>query len=210
MDLAAFDPVLKREIPLVVSVNRASDIEAALALARDFDLSLVVSGGAEGWMVAGDLARARVSVILDPLEDLPSAFESLGATLENAARLAKAGVVIAFETGDSHNARNMTQLAGNAVAFGLPYEDALKAIMLNPARIYGMADRTGTLEPGKDGNVVVWGGDPLEVTSVAEQVFIDGRKIPMVSRQTLLRDRYLSYMRGDRRLPPEYLTPAPR
>jgi len=210
LDLAAFEPVLKREIPMVVAVERASDIEAVLAIARDFDLSVVVDGGAEAWMVAGDLAKAHVPVILNPLLDLPSSFEALGASLENAARLAKAGVVIAFETGDSHNARNLTQLAGNAAAYGLPYEEALKAITANPAKIYGMAGRTGTLEPGRSGDVVIWSGDPLEVTSAPTQVFIEGREIPMTSRQTLLRDRYLALLRHRGALPPEYTKPEPK
>ena len=204
LDLAAFEPVLKREIPIVVSVQRASDIEAALALARDFGVSLVIDGGAEAWMVAGDLAKAGVPVVLNPLVDLPWAFEGLGATLENAARLARAGVSIAFETGDSHNARNMTQLAGNAVAAGLPYEQALAAITVNPARIYGMAN---PIEPGRRADLVVWSGDPLEVTSAPVQVFIAGEKIPMTSRQTLLRDRYLGLLRGRGALPPAYDRP---
>jgi imidazolonepropionase-like amidohydrolase len=207
VDLAALEPVLKREIPVVLSVDRASDIEAAMGLARDFNLKLVVAGGAEAAMVAGDLARANVAVILNPLQDLPSAFEKLASTLGNAAALARAGVVIAFETGDSHNARNLTQLAGVAVANGLPYEEGLKAIMANPARIYGVEGRTGTLEPGRAANLVIWSGDPLEVTSAAEQVFIEGQKIPMVSRQTLLRDRYIKYLRGNKELPPQYDQP---
>ena len=208
-DLEALGDLLLGKIPLVVSVERASDILAAIGLAREFKLHLVVSGGAEASLVAAELASARVPVVLNPLQDLPSAFEALGSTLENAARLARAGVVIAFETGDSHNARNLTQLAGNAVANGLPYEDGLKAIMLNPARIYGLDGRTGSIAPGKDADVVLWSGDPLEVTTAAEQVFIGGRKIPMVSRQTLLRDRYLNQLRGDGALPPQY-RPVPR
>jgi imidazolonepropionase-like amidohydrolase len=207
LDLSALEPVVRREIPLVVAVERASDIRALLALARELDVSVVVTGGAEAWMVAADLAAARVPVILNPLTDLPYAFESLGATLENAARLARAGVVIAFETGDSHNARNLTQLAGNAVAAGLPYDDALKAISANPARICGMGARLGTIEPGKDADVVVWSGDPLELTSAAEAVFVRGVSVPMVSRQTLLRDRYLRFEKGKAARAPAY--PAP-
>jgi imidazolonepropionase-like amidohydrolase len=203
-DLEALDPVLQGKIPLVVSVDRASDIVAALGLARDFNLKLVVLGGAEASMVAGDLAKARVPVVLNPLQDLPSAFEALGSTLENAANLAKAGVLIAFGNGDSHNARNLTQLAGNAVAAGLPYEDALKAISANPARICGMGDRLGTIETGKDADVVIWSGDPLELTSAAEAVFVRGVRVPMVSRQTLLRDRYLAFERGKSPRAPAY------
>jgi imidazolonepropionase-like amidohydrolase len=158
--------------------------------------------------VADQLAKARVPVILDPLQDLPSSFEALGSTLENAARLQRAGVLIAFSMGDSHQARNVKQSAGNAVAYGLPWLEGLKAITLNPARIYSMDKTTGTLETGKDGDVVVWSGDPLEVTTFADAVFIRGEPVPMVSRQTELRDRYLPYIKtGAPALPPAYSHP---
>lgn len=208
LDLEAMQPVIEGEEPLVVKVNRASDIEAALRLAKDFDLKLIVSGGAEAWMVADELAAAHVPVLLNPLEDLPVHFESLGATLHNAARLQKAGVLIAFATGDTHNARNVTQAAGNAVAYGLPWLAALKAIMLNPAKIYGMEETLGSLAPGKAADVVVWSGDPLQLSTFADQVFIAGRKVPMVSRQTLLRDRYLEELRDKNALPAEYVKPG--
>lgn len=208
LDLQALGPVLDGKQPLVIEVNRASDIEAALRLAQDFKLKLIVSGGAEAWMVADELAKAKVPVMLNPLEDLPAHFETLGSTLENAARLQKAGVLIAFATGDTHNARNVTQAAGNAVANGLPWLDALKALMLNPARIYGMDQDLGTLEQGKLADVVVWSADPLELSSSPDQVFIAGRKIPMVSRQTMLRDRYLQEMQGKQALPAGYIVPA--
>ena len=207
LDLDALGPVLSGEVPLVVHVNRASDIEAALRLAHDFKLQLVISGGAEAWMVADQLAAAHVPVLLNPLEDLPAHFETLGATLKNAARLQKAGVLIAFATGDTHNARNMTQAAGNAVANGLPWLDALKALMSNPAKIYGMDEQLGTLAAGKAADVVVWNGDPLELSTFADQVFIAGRKIPMVSRQTKLRDRYLQAMQDKKPLPSGYIHP---
>ena len=207
-DLEALQPFLNGQFPVVVSVNRASDIEAALRLASDFKLKLVISGGAEAWRVADELARAQVPVILNPLQDLPTAFESLGSTLENAARLQKAGVLIAFETGDSHNARNVKQSAGNAVAYGLPWIEGIKAISLNPAKIYAMDKTTGSLEAGKDADVVVWSGDPLELTSFADAVFIRGQAISMTSRQTELRDRYLPYVgKGAPALPPAYVHP---
>ena len=189
-DLEALAETLDGERPVVVSVDRASDIRTALRLADEFGLKLVVAGGAEAWMEADRLAAAQVPVILDPLENLPDHFESLGATLENAARLHAAGVTVAFATGESHNARNMRQAAGNAVAHGLPWDAALAAMTVNPARIFGLEAATGTLQAGKDADLVVWDGDPLEVTSAAERVFIRGRDIPMVSRHTLLRDRY--------------------
>lgn len=209
-DLEALDPVLRGAEPLVVKANRASDIEAALRLAKDFKLHLIVSGGAEAWMVAGELAAAQVPVLLNPLEDLPEHFESLGSTLENAARLQKAGALIAFATADSHKARNVIQAAGNAVAYGLPWDDALKAITLNPARIYGMDQSLGSLTQGKVADVVIWSGDPLELSTFAEQVFIAGNKIPMVSRQTLLRDRYVQELRNSTGIPAAYTRPDRR
>lgn len=199
--LEALAETLATGRPVVATVNRASDIEAALRLARDFGLNLVIAGGAEAWVVADQLAAAGVPVILDPLENLPSRFESLGATLENAARLDAAGVTIAFSIATSHNARNMRQSAGNAVSYGLPFERAIAAMTINPATIFGVADSSGSLEAGKDADVVIWNADPLEVTSAAEKVFIRGQDIPMVSRQTLLRDRY-SDLSGP--LPPQY------
>jgi imidazolonepropionase-like amidohydrolase len=190
LDLDALQGVLAGKTPLVVAAERASDIEAALRLAVRHGVKLVISGGTEAWIVAEALAQAQVPVILDPLQDLPQRFEQLGATLENAARLHAAGVTIAFSIADSHNARNLKQSAGNAVAYGLPWAAALAAITLNPAKIFGLDARLGSLEPGKEGDVVVWSGDPLEVTTFADAVVIQGRAVPMVSRQTLLRDRY--------------------
>jgi len=138
-----------------------------------------------------------VPVILDPLEDLPANFDGVGATLENAARLDKAGVSVAFSFVDpeSHNIRTIRQAAGIAVAHGLPWEAGLAAITRVPAEIFGVADRVGSIEAGRPANLVVWSGDPLEVTSVAEQVFIGGKLEPQVSRQTELRDRYLEKLR---------------
>ena len=192
LDLEALLPVARGEQPLVVRVNRASDIEQVLELARRMKLRLILAGAAEGWEVAGEIAAARVPVLLNPLANLPQSFEEMGATLENAARLARAGVTLGFFTGDSHNSRNLRQAAGNAVAYGLPWDAALAAMTVNPARIWGLEDY-GTLEPGKDADVVIWDGDPLEVTSAAEHVFIRGTEMPRDSRQIRLRDRYLSH-----------------
>jgi imidazolonepropionase-like amidohydrolase len=191
LDLEALGPVVRGELPLVVQVERASDIEAALRLARERHLKLILAGCDEGWIVADEIAAAKVPVLLNPLSDLPATFEHLGATLENAARLHKAGVLFAFIVGDPHNARNLRQLAGNAVAYGLPWDEALKAITVNPARIWHLDDRIGTLEPGKEADLVIWDGDPLELTTGAERVFIRGVEMPKKTRQTDLRDRYL-------------------
>jgi imidazolonepropionase-like amidohydrolase len=204
LDLEALGPVVKGQLPLVLSADRASDIEAALRLAKELKLKLILADVAEGWMVARQIAEAKVPVLVSPLTNLPGSFESLGATLENAARLHKAGVTVAFMSGDAHNARNIKQGAGNAVAYGMPWEAALAAMTIVPARIWGIADHYGTLEPGMDADVVIWDGDPLEVTTFADAVFIRGQEMPMKSRQTELRDRYKNLHTP---MPPAYQKP---
>ena len=197
LDLQALQPVIAGELPLVLGVQRASDILAALRLAEQYGLKLVILGGAEAWMVADALAAARVPVLLDPLQNLPSSFETLGSTLENAARLHAAGVRFAFATGATHNARNITQAAGNAVPHGLPWDAALAAITVTPALIWGIDDRVGRLEAGMEADIVVWDGDPLEVTSYPDHALIRGLAVPMTSRHTQLRDRYMNLDEGE-------------
>ena len=175
-------------------MSRISD--RALALARDFPVRVILYGGAEAWRVAAPLAAARIPVILDPLEDLPMSYDELGARRDNAARLAKAGVTIAFSVSGQEIYRSydagpaIREGAGVAVANGLPYRAALEAITVGPARIWGIEDHAGTLAAGKDADLVIWDGDPLEPTTAPVMVMIAGQDIPLVTRQTLLRDRY--------------------
>ncbi len=190
LDMEALQPVLAGRLPLVLEAHRASDIQLALRIAREYDLRLIVTGGTEAWMVADDLARARVPVVVKVLNNLPQSFESLGATYENAARLRRAGVQVALTSGETFKAFNLRQEAGNAVAYGLPWEEAFRAVTLYPAQIWGVADRYGSLEAGKVANVVVWDGDPFEMLTNVVHVFIRGREVPLVSRETQLRDRY--------------------
>ena len=175
----------------VFNVDRASDILEVLRFAESYGLSPVISGGAEAWMVARQLAITKVPVLLNPLTNLPGNFDSLGSRLDNAAILEAAGVTIAISGAGSHNARKQRQMAGNAVAYGLPHEAGIAALTSNPAQIFGFTDDQGIIRRNKPANVVLWSGDPLEVTSVAEMVIINGELIPMESRQTKLRDRYL-------------------
>jgi imidazolonepropionase-like amidohydrolase len=123
------------------------------------------------------------------MQNLP-AYDNLGATLENAARMHRAGVNLVFGSFDAHNSRNLKQAAGNAVSYGMPWEAALRAVTLAPAKAWGVADRYGTLEAGKDADVVVWSGDPFELTTSAERVFIAGVEVPRENRQLELFQRY--------------------
>jgi hypothetical protein len=178
-------------------VNRAADILAVVAYARRNGMQPIICGGAEAWVVAGKLADDKVPVILYPLQDLPSDFDFLGATLENAARLARAGVRIAFTNDESQNARLVRQLAGNAVAHGLPPDTALAAITSSPAEIFGLGATRGHIAVGQVADLVLWSaGDPLELSTLADQVWISGQRIAMRSRQTALRDRYLAPLKA--------------
>ncbi|HVH09370.1 MAG TPA: amidohydrolase family protein [Gemmatimonadales bacterium] len=195
-DLEALLPVLHGQEPLIAYANRKSDIATALRLAQEFKLKLVVAGAQEGWEIAADLARAGVPALVQPLDNIPS-FDALGIRYENAALLAKAGVKVALVETDTHNVRNLRQQAGNAVASGMTWDAALRAVTLSPAEIFGIADRYGSLEPGKVANVVVWSGDPFEFQTGVLHVLIRGKEIPLRSRQTELLERY-------RKLPPAY------
>jgi imidazolonepropionase-like amidohydrolase len=190
-DLDALQGVVNGNTPLIVAIERAADIEILIDLVNEYGLKAIIAGGAEAWLLADELAAARIAVILDPLANLPGNFDQLNARFGAASILVNAGVKVAIGDGSSHNARNMAQAAGNAVAQGLDWDAALRAITLTPAEIYGVGATVGSLETGKAADVVIWPGDPLELTNFPEQVFINGEKIPMVSRQTLLRDRYL-------------------
>lgn len=190
-DLEALVPVVEGRMPLLVSANRASDIRAILTLAREERLRIILEGAAEGWRVADELVRADVPVLLTPVDNIPASFETLGATLENARRLQSASVLVAFQGNGNHRERELRYNAGNAVAVGLPWEQGLAAITINPARIFGLADRVGSLEIGKDADLVIWDGDPLDTLGRPTAIFIRGEPQPMTSRQTLLRDRYM-------------------
>lgn len=176
---------------VVINVDRASDILATLRFAQKYGLDLVIAGGAEAWMVAEQLAASATPVLLDPLYNLPRNFDALGARLDNAALLQAAGVDVIISGAGSHNARKQRQMAGNAVSHGLPHEAGIAALTSTPARVFGVEDQQGSIREDMSANVVLWSGDPLEVTSTAEVVVINGKLMPMESRQTKLRDRYL-------------------
>ncbi len=206
-DAAALLPVLAGRMPLVVHVERASDILSVLALGRDFPgVKLVLLGATEGWMVAPRIAAAHVPVIAAALADLPEAFESTAATESNVGRMEQAGVIVgicSIDVATQGGQREMRQYAGNLVAIarvpgmtGLAWGAAFATITSGPAAALGMDGEIGSLRPGRRADVVVWDGDPLELASAAVAVFIDGVQQPLTNRQTRLRDRYLTPQPG--------------
>ena len=206
LDLQAMLPVVEGRLPLLVAADKASDIEAALRLAREYRLKLMIVGGAEAWAVADKLAAAKVPVLAGAMNNIPSSFSSLGTRQENVALLRRAGVsvlIIGNAGGGDENAfnvRNLKQEAGNAVAYGLPWDDALRAVTLAPAEAFGVAESYGSLRPGRVANVVVWSGDPFEFGTRAEHVLVRGKEIVAPSRQDMLTERYKT-------LPPSYMKP---
>jgi imidazolonepropionase-like amidohydrolase len=209
LDLQAMIPVIEGRMPLLITVDRASDIDAAMRLARDFNLRIMIGGGAEAWMMADKLAAARIPVFTGAMNNIPGGFAALGQRQENAALLRKAGVPVALignaGGGDEEafNVRNLKQEAGNAVAYGMTWDDALRAVTLAPAEFFGVADRVGSLQTGRAGNVVIWSGDPFEFSTRAERVFVRGREYTERTRQDLLTDRYKA-------LPNRFNTPPSR
>lgn len=198
LDLQALLPVVRGEKPLIARVERAADIQSVLALGAEFSLNLILAGVTEGWRVADELATANVPVIVDPINNIPMRYEMLGARLDNAALMHEAGVRLMFTGmgGDAgmHNPHLVRQSAGNAVANGLPRDVAIAAMTRVPAEVFGL--HTGQLAVGREGSLVVWDGDPLEVTSSVTAVVIRGENLPLVSRSTRLRDRYFSRLKA--------------
>lgn len=206
LDLDAMLQVLDGRIPMLVEADKASDIEAAMKLAKDYGFRLVIGGGAEAWQIADKLAAARIPVLTGAMNNIPESFVALGQRQENAGILSRAGVAVSVignaGGGDEEafNVRNVRFEAGNAVAYGMDWNAALRAITLTPAETFGVADRVGSLAPGKLADVVIWSGDPLEFASQPERVFVRGQEIRQPSRQDLLEERYKT-------LPPDYRRP---
>jgi imidazolonepropionase-like amidohydrolase len=194
IDLEALLPVLDGRVPLAIFTRRESDIRQAVQLADDYGVRLVLLGATEAWRAAELLAARRIPVVLDPLDNLPMSFDEIGARLDNAAILAAAGVKVAFYVSGIHMSHNvgssLREGAGVAVANGLPWQTALAAMTVNAAQAWGIADRYGTLEPGREADLVIWDGDPLEPMSAPVVVLIRGKQVSLETRQSRLRDRY--------------------
>ena len=190
LKLEALLPYLHGQKPVVIGAEDGYDVENAMRLAREFNLKVVLNHVTHSQDILDEIASWKVPVIVGPIYDFPRADERYDAVYSLPGELYKRGVKIAFASYHVEHNRNLPYAAGYAVAFGLPYDEALKAVTINPAEIWGVADKLGSLDVGKTANVVIANGDPLDVKTDVKQVFIEGRKIPMENRQTRLRDEY--------------------
>jgi imidazolonepropionase-like amidohydrolase len=189
-DVEVLARVLDRELKVVIEVDRASDILTALRIVRDQQLDGILLGVQEGWLVANEIARAGVPVLVDPLANLPESLDTLQSRSDNAERLLRAGCTVAFTSrGGTTLVSRLRLAAGNAVAQGYPRDEALAAITRRPAEIFGMVD-TGTLRSGALANLVVWNGDPLEPLSWPIRLYLRGQEVPLQTRQDSLTERY--------------------
>jgi len=190
LKLEALLPYLEGKRPVVLAAEEPSDLQVALGLAREFRLKVILNHVSHSQILLDQIAATQLPVIVGPIYETPKDDERYDSVYKLPAELAKRGVKIAFASYDSHNVRNLPYQAGYAVAFGLSHEEAMKALTMNPAEIWGVADQLGSLDPGKTANVVVADGDPLELKTDVKRVFIAGREVPLESRQTRLRDQY--------------------
>ena len=190
LKLEALLPYLHGKKPVVLAAEEPNDVLTALDLANEFHLKVILSHVTHSASLLDKIAATKLPVIVGPIYEQPKESERYDAVFSLPAQLARRGVKIAFASFDAHMARNLPYAAGYAVAFGLPAEEALKALTINPAQMWGVDKDLGSLEVGKMGNVVVANGDPLEVKSDVKHVFIQGQEIPLVNKQTQLRDQY--------------------
>ena len=190
-DLSALKKVVDKKIPLVVRANRASVILTLIDFAKTNNINLIISGAEEGWRVSRQLAEAEIPVILQPIDNIPNSFNELGSRLDNASMLHKSGVKILIGSHETHNAYLSRQGAGIAVSYGLPWEEALKGLTKNIAEVFKLEKR-GSIQPGYIADIVIWSGDPLEVTSFVEQVYLSGKAVPTKNRSMRLKDRYIN------------------
>ena len=190
-DLSALKKVVDKKIPLVVRANRASVILTLIDFAKTNNINLIINGAEEGWRVSRQLAEAEIPVILQPIDNIPNSFNELGSRLDNASLLHKSGVKILIGSHETHNAYLSRQGAGIAVSYGLPWEEALKGLTKNIAEVFKI-DKRGSIQPGYIADIVVWSGDPLEVTSFVEQVYLSGESVSTKNRSMRLKERYIS------------------
>lgn len=195
----ALVPVIRGELPALFDVESADQIRGVLALADTFGLKVILRGAREAWMLADTLAARNVAVIVGPTTSQPGVADPYDMIYANAGVLARAGVLVAFQTNDAANARNLPYNVALAVAYGLDPDEAVRSITINPARIWGVDDRYGSIEAGKVANLVVTDGDPLDVRTNVRHLFIRGSAVPLTDRHTRLYEQFRARPRPSQR-----------
>lgn len=191
-ELAALAPVVTGKAPILIEVNKAQDIESAIKWVKENELNAIFTGVSEGWRIADQLAESKIPVITGPVLSTPTrSSDRYDAPYRNAGVMQKAGVKVALRTNESENVRNLPFNAGFAAAYGMGKKEALKAVTIVPAEIFGVADQLGSLEKGKSATLFVTDGDPFETKTQVKYLFIDGYLTPLESRHTYLYDEFI-------------------
>ena len=189
--LEALIPVVKGELPVLMIANAEREIKGAIDIADKYKLKLIISGAVDAWKVASTLKEKNIPVIIGPVTDLPNnEDDDYDINYSHAAKLHKAGVKFAFQTDDAAYSRNLPYQAGTSAAFGLPKDEALKAVTIYPAQIFGVDKMLGSIEVGKMANLIVTDGDPLEFKTSVKHMFINGKPVDLSSRHTKLYDKF--------------------
>ena len=188
-DLKALHRLMNDDLPLIMKANRASDILKLIEIKEKYDLNLIIMGAQEAGLVANKIAESNVPLIINPINNIPGSFDELAANIELASNLESLGITLMFNAPRSHNYHLIRQGAGVAVANGMSYEGALKAITLSPVEIFKLGKR-GQIAQGNIADLIIWDADPLEPSSMPEKVFINGKDIDLTTRMSRLTDRY--------------------
>jgi imidazolonepropionase-like amidohydrolase len=183
-------PAIRGEMPIIFDVSSIDQIRGVLTLADSFKLKVILRGARDAWRVADTLAARQIPVIVGPTTQAPGADDPYDAIYAEPGALVKAGVKIAFQTSSAADVRNLPYNAALATAYGLDMDEAIKAVTINPAQIFGVADKYGSLEPGKIANVIVTTGNPLDVRSTVKYLFIRGDAVPLTDRHTKLYEQF--------------------
>ena len=188
-DLKALHKLVNDELPLIIKANRASDLLKLIKLKEEYDLNLIIMGAQEAGLVASRIAESKIPLIINPINNIPESFDELGANIELAGKLEDLGITLMFNAPRDHNYHLIRQGAGVAVANGMSYAGALKALTLSPVEVFKLGNR-GQIAPGKIADLIIWDADPLEPSSMPEKVFINGEDIDLTSRMSRLTERY--------------------
>ena len=189
-DIKALYNLVNNDLPLIINANRASDLLKLIDLKLKYDLNLIIMGAQEAGLVADKIAKNNIPLIINPINNIPESFDELAANIELAAYLEKQGITLMFNAPRSHNFHLIRQGAGVAVANGMSYAGALRALTSSPVEVFNLGDR-GEIVAGKVADLIIWDADPLEPSSMPEKVFINGKDIDLTSRMTRLTDRYI-------------------